>query len=80
VRLSDYRLKSQEDLKLHQNFEPLKLHCPNGLLEINATNFEVWESERLSVKRIVEETSIDQLNEMSMKMTNESQNTKTNYA
>ncbi len=60
VRISDYRFQSREDLKLHQNFEPLKLHCPKCLLEINATHFEPWEFVRLGMERIADEMPLEQ--------------------
>jgi hypothetical protein len=68
--LSDYRINSREDLKLYSDIKPLKMHCRKCYLEVDATHFEVWDSERLGVKRIVEETPIDRLNEECRKLIN----------
>ena len=62
-------LMSRDDLKLHPDIKPLKMHCRKCYLEIEATNFEVWESERLGVKKIIEETPIDQLYDVCEKLT-----------
>jgi hypothetical protein len=70
IQLSDYRFKSREDLKLNTEIKPLTLRCRNCWLEVDATYFEIWESERLGVKRIIEDTPIDQLNEECRKLTN----------
>jgi hypothetical protein len=66
IQLSDYRIKSRVDLK--QKIELLKLHCPKCWLEINATHFEVWGSERLGLKRIVDEMSIENLKDIYLKL------------
>ena len=68
IQRSDYRFMSREDLKM--DIIPLKLHCHKCWSEINATHFEVWESERLGVEKIVDETTIDQLNNVCRKLTN----------
>ena len=60
--LSDYRFKSREDLKLHPDIKPIKMHCRQCYLEMDATHFEVVESVGLGVKPIVEETEIENLN------------------
>lgn len=64
ILLSDYRFKSREDL--HQNIIPLKLHCSQCWSEIDATHFEVWESEGVKVRETIEATPIDQLKELSI--------------
>ena len=66
AQLSDYRITSRADLK--KEFEPLKLHCPKCYLELNATHFEIWESVRLGVQRIVDKTNIDDLKEVCSKL------------
>ena len=71
--LSDYRIKSRDDLKLYPVIKPIQMHCRKCYLEIEATNFEVWESLRLGVKKIIEETPIDQLNEVCEQLTKEFQ-------
>jgi hypothetical protein len=68
--LSDYRIKSRDDLKLHSDIKPLKMHCRICYLEVEATHFEVWEPERLGVKKTIEETPIDQLNNVCGMLTN----------
>jgi hypothetical protein len=70
TRLSDYRIMSREDLKLHPDIKPLKMECRQCILEIDATYFEVWESEGLGMKKIVEVTPIDQLYDVCKKLTN----------
>ncbi len=67
---SDYRIRSRKDLKLHPDLMPLKMHCRKCYLEIKATHFEVWEPERLRVKKATEETTIDQLNNVCGMLTN----------
>ena len=57
------RLLSRDDLKLHPDIKPLKMHCRRCYLEIEATIFEVWESLRMGVERIVDDTPINQLTE-----------------
>jgi len=70
VRLSDYRFKTRDDVKLNKDFEPPKLHCPKCWLEIDAAHFELWESVGLGVKKTIDETPIDQLNDVCKKLTN----------
>jgi hypothetical protein len=70
IYLADYRFKSREDLKLHPYIKPLKMECRKCLLETDATYFEVWESEDLGMRKIVEVTPIDRLNEVCRKLTN----------
>jgi hypothetical protein len=67
--LSDYRINSRDYLKLHPDIKPLKMHCRKCFLEIDATHFEVWESERLGVKKTIEATPINQLNAVCMQLT-----------
>jgi hypothetical protein len=67
--LSDYRIMSLDDLKLHPDIKPLKIQCRKCYLEVEATNFEVWESERLGVKNTIEETPIDQLYDVCERLT-----------
>jgi len=69
IYLSDYRFKSREDLKLHPDIKPLEMHCQKCLLETDATYFEVWESEGSGMKKIVEVTPINQLNDVFKKLT-----------
>jgi hypothetical protein len=64
TRLSDYRIRSREDLKLYPDIKPLKLHCNKCGLEVDPTHFEVWESVRLSVQDVVKETPISEFNKM----------------
>jgi hypothetical protein len=68
--LSDYRIRSREDIKLLPDIKPLKMHCRKCYLEVEPTHFEVWESERLGVKKTIEETPINQLNEECKKLIN----------
>jgi hypothetical protein len=68
--LSDYRIKSRDDLKLYPDLMPLKMHCRICYLEVKATHFEVWEPERLGVKKTIDETPIDRLNEVCGQLTN----------
>jgi hypothetical protein len=53
VRLSEYRIGTRADLKQHEGFQPCKLRCPKCWLEFDATHFEIYESERLRMNRIV---------------------------
>ena len=68
--LSDYRIKSRQDLMLHPDLMPLKMHCRKCCLEVKTTHFEVWEPGRLWMKKTIEETPIDQLNNVCGKLTN----------
>ena len=71
--LSDYRIKSRDDLKLHSDIKPLKMHCRKCYLEAKATHFELWEPERLGMKKTIEETPINLLNEVCDLLTKEFQ-------
>jgi len=55
---------------LHPDLMPLKMHCRICYIELEATHFEVWEPERLGVKKTIEETPIDQLNNVCRMLTN----------
>ena len=51
--LSDYRVMSRDALKLYPEIKPLKMHCRICYIEVEATHFEVWEPERLGVKKLL---------------------------
>jgi len=67
--LSDHRFKSRDDLKPFPNVTPVKMHCRMCYLELVPTHFEIWESVRLGVAKIVGETPIDRLDEECRKLT-----------
>jgi len=67
--LSDHRFKSRDDLKLYPAITPVKMHCRKCYLEMEPTHFEIWESVRLGVEKIVDETPIDRLDEECRKLT-----------
>ena len=67
--LSDYRVMSRDALKLYPEIKPLKMHCCKCYLEVEATHFEIVESEGLGVKYPVKDTPIDQLNNVCKQLT-----------
>ena len=68
--LSDYRVMSRDALKLYPEIKPLKMHCCKCYLELEATHFEVVESEGLGVKNTIEVTTIEQFDEIFKRLTN----------
>ena len=64
TRLSDYKIRSREELKLYPDIKPLRVHCNKCGLEVDPTHFEVLESVRLSVQDVVKETPISEFNKM----------------
>ena len=71
MALSDANyIQSREDLKQYPDIQQLKMHCRICYLEVEANHFEVWEPERLGVKKTIDETPIDQLNNVCGMLTN----------
>lgn len=63
LRVSDYRIKSLEDLRslIKGNIKPLSLYCGTCLESIPATHFEIIKTEGIRIKELVRRTPIEKL-------------------